>query len=88
MGKTGSSFFHLVDLEILHRIERLEQTGLVGIHVQPGVLQGKEELVGGLERGQAPGGGLALDGVPAGRARLDADPRQALEERVFPGDSP
>ena len=31
---------------ILHRIERVpEQTGLVGIHVQPGVLQGEEELV-------------------------------------------
>jgi hypothetical protein len=78
----------LQNLKILHRVECIEEPLLVWIDIQPSCLQGKEKLVGRLDRGKAPCGGLALDGETAGGSGFDHQTRQAHEGRTLPHDRP
>ncbi len=76
----------LQDLEILHRLECAEEPVLVRIDIQAARLEGKEKLMSRLDRGEAPGGGLALDDETAGRGGFDRETGQAHEGRTLPHD--
>ena len=77
---------NLLELEVLHRVEGIDQPGLVRVDIKASCLEGEEKLVCRFDRRQAPFGRLALDAEPAGHRRLDCQARQAQQGRAVPHD--